>query len=129
MKILIVDDNERVRGLIKRLVGDLCDEVFECGDGKSAMKVYADHKPDWVLMDIEMKGMDGLAASVRIKAAYPEARILIVTNHDDGRLRHAAKNAGACGYVLKENLLALKDILATPELKAFFEHGRKSALG
>lgn len=129
MKILIVDDNERVRGLIKRLVGDLCDEVFECGDAKSAMKVYAEQTPDWVLMDIEMNEMDGLTASVRIKAVHPKARILIVTNHDDDSLRHAAKHAGACGYLLKENLLALKDVLTAPELNACFEHEKRSAIG
>src|SRR5687767_10485848 len=100
MKILIVDDNERVRRLIKRLVNDLCDEVIECGDGESALSAYVEHVPDWVLMDLEMGKMDGLKSSLGIRDAYPDARILIVTNYDDSRLRQRAKEVGACGYVL-----------------------------
>jgi CheY-like chemotaxis protein len=111
MKILIVDDNERVRRLIKLLVRDVCDEVVECADGESALTAYVEHVPDWVLMDIEMGKMDGLKSSLGIKDAYPEARILIVTNYDDNRLRQRAKEVGACGYVLKENLSVLREIL------------------
>ncbi|HKV39506.1 MAG TPA: response regulator, partial [Blastocatellia bacterium] len=67
--------------------------------------------PDWVLMDLEMKDMDGLVAASRIKNAAPKARIIIVTNYDDSRLRDAAREAGACAYVLKDDLVALRDIV------------------
>ncbi|MEW6211874.1 MAG: response regulator transcription factor [Acidobacteriota bacterium] len=114
MKVLIVEDSRRVRELIRRLLGGLSDEIYECADGSDAFAAYDEHLPDWVLMDIEMKRMDGLSASRLIKDAHPEARIVIVTRYDDEKLREAARNAGACDYVPKENLLELRRILASP---------------
>ena len=123
MTLLIVEDNPAMRRLIRRLVADLADEIGECGDGVEAEARYAELQPDWVLMDIEMPHLDGITATRRIKAAFPAARILIVTNYNDAALRATALAAGACGYVLKENLLTLKDILTAPELNSCFEHG------
>lgn len=111
MTILIVEDSEPMRLLIKKLVGDLTETFVECEDGAQALEAYRQHHPDWVLMDIRMKEMDGLAATRQIKAAFPDARIVIVTGYDDARLRAAAQTAGACGYVHKENLLELRRIL------------------
>jgi DNA-binding NarL/FixJ family response regulator len=62
-------------------------------------------------MDIQMRGLDGIAATGAIVSAAPGARVVIVTQHDEPDLREAAARAGACGYVLKENLLALKPLL------------------
>lgn len=111
MKILIVDDNARMRRAIKSLLADLADEFFECADGETALAAHAEHRPDVVLMDIEMMGMDGITAARAIMAADPSARIIIVTGYDDKGLRAAAQAAGACGYVLKENLLELRRLL------------------
>ena len=111
MTILIVEDNELMRELFKKLVSDLAEDLAECDDGAKALEAYQRRHPDWVLMDIKMKGMDGLAATRQIKAAFPEARIIIVTGCDDARLREAANGAGASGYVHKENLLELRQIL------------------
>lgn len=115
MKLLIVEDNEQMRCLIKCLVSDLSDlahEVFECSDGSEALAAYGQHKPDWVLMDIKMAHTDGIAATRQITAAYPDARVIIVTDYDDVELREAAREAGACEYVVKENLLDLGRILS-----------------
>jgi len=65
-------------------------------------------------MDVRMNEVDGITATKQIKAADPEARIVIVTNYDDDALRKAAINAGACGYVLKDSLLALREWLEKP---------------
>jgi CheY-like chemotaxis protein len=111
MTILIVEDNEPMRDLLKKLVRDLAEDLTECDDGVEALETYQRCHPDWVLMDIKMRGMDGLTATRQIKAAFPKARIIIVTGHDDARLRAAARKAGACGYVHKENLLELRRIL------------------
>jgi len=59
-----------------------------------------------------MHSVDGLAATRQIKAAFPEARIVMVTSFDDQNLRDEAQLAGACGYVLKENLADLVKIMA-----------------
>ncbi len=111
MTILIVEDSESMRQLIKKLVGDLTEGFTECSDGAQALGAYRQYLPDWVLMDIKMREMDGLAATRQIKAAFPKARIVMVTGYDDARLRKAAQSAGACAYVHKENLLELRHIL------------------
>lgn len=84
--------------------------VGECSDGSDALACYEAHRPDWILMDWEMK-TDGLTTTRRIINAYPDARILIVTQHDDAELRDAAMKAGARGFVLKDDLLALRSYL------------------
>lgn len=112
MTILIVEDSEPMRQLLKKLLGDLAAAFVECDDGVQALAAYQQCQPDWVLMDIKMKEMDGLTATRQIKTAFPAARIIIVTDYEDARLREAAQSAGACGYVHKENLLDLRRILA-----------------
>ena len=67
------------------------------------------------MMDIRMNEMDGIQATELIKAADRVARILIVTDYDDEELRRAAMRAGAWGYVLKNNLLALVQLLEAME--------------
>ena len=111
MKILIVEDNQPMRRIIRRVVNDVADEVIECSDGAQAFALYAEQLPDWVLMDIEMAEVDGISATHQIKAGFPNANILIVTNYDDAGLREAANEAGACGFILKDNLLALRSFL------------------
>jgi CheY-like chemotaxis protein len=111
MRVLIVEDNASVRRLIRRIVTGVASEIHECEDGAAAVAAYLEHRPDFVLMDIEMKELDGIAATLRIKAACPAANIIMVTNYDDSELREAARDAGACGYVLKHSLLEIKDML------------------
>jgi CheY-like chemotaxis protein len=111
MSFLVVDDNSMMRRLIGRVVGEFADEIIECEDGTQAFSAYREHQPDWVLMDIEMPDQDGLSATREICAAYPGARVVIVTNYGDDATRAAAGRAGACAYVLKENLLELRDLL------------------
>jgi NarL family two-component system response regulator LiaR len=113
MTLLIVEDSVPVRQMIKSLIGDLADECYECDDGADALAAYAAHRPDWVLMDIQLTEVDGIAATRQIKAAWPEARIVIVTNYDDADLRSVAREAGAMEYVLKENLSDIRRILSS----------------
>ncbi len=113
MTVMIVEDNELMRGLLRILIKDVATTISEVSDGSLALAAYAEHRPDWVLMDIRMEVMDGIEATRQIKSAYPNANIMIVTDYDDVSLREAAREAGACGYVVKENLLALRELLAT----------------
>lgn len=109
-KILIVEDNADMRRTIKELLGDL-GEVYECSNGLEAFSAYSQYCPDWVLMDIKMAGMNGITATRKIKSVFPHARIVIVTGYDDAELREAARRAGACEYVLKENLTEARRVL------------------
>src|SRR5262245_36226831 len=111
MKLLVVEDDVRVRRMIVSLVSDLSDEIFECGDGKEAQSFYAEHLPDWVLMDVRMPEVDGITATRMIKSNHPEAKIIIVTTYDGEAIRETARSAGAFAYVLKEDLSDLRKIL------------------
>lgn len=105
MKLLIADDNEKMRTMLKKLVKGLADEIVECNDGKEAVAMYAKFRPDYVLMDIQMKEMDGITATKLIKQSNPAAKVIIVSNFSDQKFRNAAGNAGVMGFVPKENLL------------------------
>ncbi len=108
MKLLIVEDNSSVRRVLKTVVAPLADEIRECADGDEAVTIYRAELPDFVLMDIDLGDTDGIAATRRIREFDPHAKIIIVTNYDEADLREEARRAGACGYVLKENLLDVR---------------------
>jgi len=111
--ILIVDDSPQMRRALKALLCDLAPVCHECGDGRATLAAYQQYRPDWVLMDLKLAGTDGLAVTAALRAVDPDARVLIVTTYDDPALREAARLAGACGYVLKENLPELRSLLMT----------------
>jgi len=112
LKILIVDDNADMRRLIKTIVRKMSATVFECEDGDEVSEAFDKYHPDWILMDVEMKRMDGLEATRQILANFPGVRILLVTQYNTKELREAAQTAGVCGYLLKENLMDLRRLLS-----------------
>ncbi len=79
LTVLIVEDDGAMRELIKRVIGDLAEGFWECGDGGDALDLYEKHRPAWVLMDIRMEHVDGLTATQQITTAWPSARVLVVT--------------------------------------------------
>jgi CheY-like chemotaxis protein len=121
VKILIADDDARIRQMLKQIVASLASEVYEATDGGDAIALCAAQRPDWVLMDFRMKPMDGLRATAHIKVRLPQTRIVIVSQYDEAELRAEAARAGACAYVLKENLHDLPAILAGTTLGALAE--------
>jgi CheY-like chemotaxis protein len=104
LKILIVDDNASVRRLIASIVGPLAESIQECSTGGEALAAYRSMRPDIVLMDIQMKEMDGIEATRRICQADRNAKVVILTDYDDTELRRAAVAAGTIHYALKDNL-------------------------
>jgi DNA-binding NarL/FixJ family response regulator len=111
MKIMIVDDHSGMREMLRSLFREPGCDVRECVDGSEALALYRSFQPDWVLMDIVMKNLDGLSAARAITAAFPQARVLIVANDQDARTRQAAQEAGACGFVPKDRLLDVRKIM------------------
>jgi DNA-binding NarL/FixJ family response regulator len=111
MMILIAEDNPLMRKMIRQLVEDLDSEILECADGSEACSLYEKHRPDWVLMDISMRPVDGLTATREIIREFPAARIIIVTEHDDAATRAKALEAGAREFLGKSELLPLRSLI------------------
>ena len=112
--VLIVEDHAPMRETLRLWLSDLAAPITECDNGLDVCTRYAATHPDWVLMDIELPGQNGIAATRQLLTQDPAARVLIVTSYDDAGLRQAAQAAGACGYVLKENLVEVRQWLTTP---------------
>lgn len=105
LRILVVDDHYVVRMGLVALVETEPDlqVVGEAADGRRAVELYAQLKPDLVLMDVRMPVSDGIAATEKIRAQFPEARILMLTTYDGDEDIHKALLAGAGGYLLKNS--------------------------
>jgi|DewCreStandDraft_4_1066084.scaffolds.fasta_scaffold77185_2 DNA-binding NarL/FixJ family response regulator len=114
MKLMIVDDHSGMRQTLRRLLATPEDSVCECQSGAEAVAAYDRFRPDWVLMDIVMQELDGIAATRQIIRAFPEARVIMVTEHGETSFRQAARAAGACGFVPKDDLRQLRRLLARP---------------
>ncbi|MEJ2185323.1 MAG: response regulator [Gemmatimonadota bacterium] len=110
-KVLLVEDNPAMRALIRSLVEQITPVVHECDDGQAAVEAYEGLQPDCVLMDIKMAGLDGIAATRELRSVDPAAKVVIVTGHGGKEYRTAAEAAGACAFLLKENLLELPSLL------------------
>ena len=102
-----------MRELLKLTLAGVAEVVGECSDGREALAEYRRLRPDVVVMDVEMKDLDGIAATRQILAADPQARVVIVTNHDNEDLRRAARQAGAVRYIVKEDLVDILSVLPT----------------
>lgn len=110
-KMLIVDDHAPTRSWLRSRLSHLAQEITEAKDGGEAVQAFDAHQPEWVLMDVEMKPMDGITATRLIRDKYPEARILVVSSHNEPSIRAAAVAAGACQFVQKEDLWQVRQIL------------------
>ena len=105
LRIVLVDDHEVLReGL--RMVLDRASNlevVGEAGDGLAALNVSREVRPDVVVMDISMPGVNGLKATEMLKAEIPAAKVLILTRHTDSSYVQQLLNSGASGYLLKQS--------------------------
>ncbi|WP_433075011.1 response regulator [Dactylosporangium sp. CA-052675] len=117
-RVLICDDQEMMRVGLRMVVQSQQDltVVGEAGDGHEAIAAAVEHRPDVVLLDVRMPGLDGVTAAGRIRAALPATRILMVTTFDLDEYAFAALRAGADGFLVKdapaaEMLVAIRGVL------------------
>lgn len=106
--LLIVDDSSEMRCLMRQITSRSCDRIFECEDGDQVLEAFETYRPDWVLMDVEMKRLDGLKATAALVKRHPEAKVIVVTKYTDDVTRHAAQEAGARFFVGKDDLMSLR---------------------
>ena len=104
IRVLLADDYRMIRERLRSLLASEpnIDAVGEAADGAEAVHRAAELRPDVVLMDVRMPGMDGIEATARITAAGDAARVLMLTTFDVDEHVYAALRAGASGFLLKD---------------------------
>lgn len=103
IRVILADDHPVVRRGLRALLDTLpgVEVVAEAGTGGQAVQVVAAHRPDVVVMDLRMPGMDGVEATRRILRTHPGTAVLVLTMFDEDALVADALRAGARGYLLK----------------------------
>lgn len=118
IRVLLADDQPLIRAGLVMVITDAPDiEVIgQAGTGTEALRMVHGLRPDVVVMDIRMPGLDGIAATRRIKAEAPATKVLMLTTFDDDENVYGSLRAGASGFLLKD--MALDDILAAVRVVA-----------
>jgi DNA-binding NarL/FixJ family response regulator len=103
ISVLVVDDHPLVRIGITTVVNQQADMriVAEAESGPRALELYRQHRPNVVLMDLRLRGDSGARITSSLRAEFPEARVLVISNYDGDEDIHQALAAGALGYLFK----------------------------
>lgn len=103
IRLLIVDDHPVVRQGLRSLLGVHSDLeiVGEAEDGAQVLPFLAEHKVDVILLDIQMNDQSGIRVARRVRSAYPDVKVVLLTTYDDESLLREAMEAGVHGYLLK----------------------------
>lgn len=126
---LIVDDESHVRTFVRLLLREVgIEECWEAADGASAVDLVVRHRPQLVLLDVNMPQMNGIEFLGRLREVHSEIPVVIVSAQSSLSVVNEAVRLGAVGYVLKyspkaEVVEALRDVLATLDENAEEENG------
>ncbi|MGC7096374.1 response regulator [Amycolatopsis lurida] len=112
IRVVLADDQPLIRSGLRVLIADTDDltVVGEAGTGTEAVRLAGEARPDVVVMDLRMPGMDGIEATRQITAGDDPPHVLVLTTFDDDEHVYGALRAGAAGFLVKD--MALDDILA-----------------
>ncbi|MBS2554332.1 response regulator transcription factor [Catenulispora sp. NL8] len=118
VRVLLADDQPLIRAGLVMVITDAPDieVVGQAGSGAEALRLVHGLRPDVVVMDIRMPGLDGIEATRRIRTEAPGTRVLMLTTFDDDENVYGSLRAGASGFLLKD--MALDDILAAVRVVA-----------
>jgi DNA-binding NarL/FixJ family response regulator len=108
IRVLVCDDHAVVREGIRHVLEAEpgVSVVAEAGNAAQALALATEHRPDVIVLDVSMPGESGLRAAPRLREAVPEARILIMSMHDNAEYVREGVRAGASGYLLKDSAAA-----------------------
>lgn len=108
IRVLIADDDEATRGTLGEfLSGEGFDVVGDASDGAEAVQQVSRLRPDVVLMDVRMSGMDGLVATALIRRRFPGVQVVVLTAFSDPESSRAAEVTGAASFVEKDGPLSV----------------------
>jgi DNA-binding NarL/FixJ family response regulator len=112
IRVALVDDQAIVRAGLARILSptDGFDVVAECADGQQAVEELPAARPDVVLMDIRMPGLDGIAATAQLRGMADPVAVLVLTTFGEDEVLWGAIEAGAAGFVLKDS--SAEDLIA-----------------
>jgi DNA-binding NarL/FixJ family response regulator len=118
IRVALVDDQDIVRAGLARILSpeDGFDVVAECADGREAVTVLPDVRPDVVLMDVRMPILDGIAATEELRALPDPLAVLVLTTFGEDDVLWGAMEAGAAGFVLKDT--SAEDLIAAVRVVA-----------
>lgn len=120
MKVMIVEDHTDMRKILKALVMGMTTEgveIIEYESGEEAVLNYKTHHPDYVLMDIQLKKMNGFEATKKIYEEDDKAKIIFVSSHDSLQFRKKADALHALGFVSKDQLSGINPLFQTLKKK------------
>ena len=100
-KVLVVDDSGLARRRVRGILETAGYEVIEAEDGISALERYFVAKPDLVVLDLVMKGMDGLDVLTKLREMDPDARVIVVSADVQTSSHEMVERAGAAGFLMK----------------------------
>ena len=103
VKVLLVDDHEMVRIGLAAVLGteEGIEVIGEASNGKEGIRLALEYKPDVVLMDLVMEGMDGIETTKRLTEKFPECKVIVLTSYIDDEKLYPVIEAGAFSYLLK----------------------------
>ncbi|MVP01816.1 response regulator [Paenibacillus sp. N10] len=103
IKVLLVDDHEMVRIGLAAVLGteDGIEVVGEASNGEEGIRLAQEYKPDVVLMDLVMEGMDGIETTRKLLQLYPDCKVIVLTSFLDDEKMYPVLEAGAFSYLLK----------------------------
>ena len=101
-RVLLAEDHADTAALLRKLLGVDFDVIASVENGRALVDATERLSPDAIVADIDMPGVDGIAATALIRRNDPDARIVLVTVHSESMLVEAGLAAGALGYVLKD---------------------------
>jgi two-component system response regulator DegU len=117
LSVILVDDHTMLRqGIRRALESEGIKVVAEASDGAAAIRLALEHKPDVVLMDVSMPGMDGVEAARRLVEADARQRVVMLTMHIDRDVIDRAIRAGAVGYLTKDS--SISEVILAIQLAA-----------
>ena len=102
--ILVIDDDGGVRGAIRKILEADGHEILEAADGAEGLRVYSEVKPDLVLTDLYMPGVDGFEAVIRVMGEFPDARVMVMSGggwESTAAVLEQARQLGAAAVLSK----------------------------